>query len=128
MSDLDEDFVPNENTCDTCERCTMTLVEPIFRCSSGHEICGPCYTEVMLEKELLSGNLDLESDDENCEISEEEYEDALGVEDDDSEEGNEDRGEESIPSRDDDRVNLDCKEVDIWCSIWVSYVHMAPNF
>ncbi|KAI5749955.1 hypothetical protein M8J76_011738 [Diaphorina citri] len=91
MSDLDEDFVPNENTCDTCERCTMTLVEPIFRCSSGHEICGPCYTEVMLEKELLSGNLDLESDDENCEISEEEYEDALGVEDDDSEEGNEDR-------------------------------------
>uniref|UniRef100_A0A8D9EBA6 Uncharacterized protein n=1 Tax=Cacopsylla melanoneura TaxID=428564 RepID=A0A8D9EBA6_9HEMI len=72
--DEDKDL-PNEKI---CERCSVVLAKPTFRSSSGHEICSPCHdTEALLERNL---EIETDSDEESVGDSEEEYEDAIGLE------------------------------------------------
>ncbi|KAL1464829.1 hypothetical protein WDU94_004442 [Cyamophila willieti] len=78
IKEIDKDLAPGE----ICERCSMVLVKPTFRSSSGHEICSPCHTEALLENNL---ELESDSDEESIEDSEEEYEDAMGLEEGDEE-------------------------------------------
>lgn len=52
MCDLDDKDGVEVVQANSCEWCSMVLVEPVYRCNSGHEICGPCYSDVMYTRDV----------------------------------------------------------------------------